>query len=109
MRRVLALALVLVTPALAFAGEITVLCPRGMQHVVAAAAEAFQRTTRHTVWLSYGTTGAILRRATADEVDVVINSEAGVAELEAKAAVRPGTRVLLGRVGIGVAVKAGAP
>jgi hypothetical protein len=39
------LLVVLVAPGVAAAAELTVLCPRGMQHAVAAAAEAFQRTT----------------------------------------------------------------
>lgn len=106
---VLALLAVLVMPRAAAAGEITVLCARGMQHVVAAAAEEFQRTTKHSVWFSYGTSGAILVRAGADRADVVIAGAAGVAELESKGAVEFGTRVVLGRVGVGVATKAGTP
>jgi molybdate transport system substrate-binding protein len=107
--RVVALLAVLVVPGVAAAAEITVLCARGMQHVVAAAAEEFQRTTKHSVWFSYGTTGGILGRVVADPADIVIASAAGVADLESKGAVELGTRVLLGRVGIGVATRVGAP
>lgn len=109
MKRLALFALVLLTPATAAAGEITVLCPRTVQAVVAAAAESFQRATRHSVWLSYGEVAAVATRALTEEADVVIATVPMLADLEAKAAVRPGTRVALGRVGIGVAVRAGTP
>jgi accessory colonization factor AcfC len=85
----------------ASAGEIMVLCPRGVQHAVAAAAEDFQRETRHRVWLSYGTADAIAERAPKEDFDVVINNAVGLMELETRGALRPGTRVMLGRVGTG--------
>jgi molybdate transport system substrate-binding protein len=105
----LAALMALVTPARAAAGEITVLCARGVQHAVAAAAEDFQRATRHSVWLSYGTVEAIADRARTEEADVVIGRAHAVTELETKGAVQPGTRVLLGRVSLAVAVRVGAP
>ena len=101
------LLVVLVVPGAAAAAEITVLCPRGMQHAVAAAAEEFQSATRHSVWMSYGTTGGIAVRAQTEEADIVIGSVAGLTELETKGAVRTGTRVVLGRVRVGVAVRPG--
>jgi molybdate transport system substrate-binding protein len=108
MTRALALLLVvLAAPAVAAAAELTVLCPRGVQQVVAAAAEEFQRATRHNMWLSYGTAGVIADRALTEEADIVIASVARVTELEVKGAVRRGTSVALGSVGIGVAVRAG--
>jgi molybdate transport system substrate-binding protein len=107
--RALALLIVLTMSGVAAAAEITVLCPRAVQHVVAPAAEDFQRSSRHNVWMSYGTADVIVPRARTEEADVVIGSEAAVADLEAKGAVRPGTRVVLGRVGIAVAIRAGAP
>jgi molybdate transport system substrate-binding protein len=70
-------------------------------------AHGHQMSARHSVWLSYGTTGAIAARAQTEEADIVIGSVTGLTELETKAAVRPGTRVVLGRVRIGVAVRAG--
>lgn len=109
MSRAIALVAVLLTPAIADAAEITVLCSRAVQHVVAAAAEAFQRTTRHSVWLSYGETAAVAGRALTESADVVIANVPAVTELETKAAVRSGTSVVLGRVGLGLAVRAGTP
>jgi molybdate transport system substrate-binding protein len=109
MIRAIALVACVLTPAAVDAAEITVLCSRAVQHVVAAAAEAFQKNTRHSVWLSYGETGAIAGRALTESADVVIANVPAVTELEAKAALRPGTRVVLGSVGLGVAVRAGTP
>jgi molybdate transport system substrate-binding protein len=107
-RAVALLLVLLAVPGVAAAAELTVFCPRDVQHAVAAAAEEFQHATRHSVWMSYGTTGALAVRARTEEADIVIGSVAGLAELETQGAVRPGTRVVLGRVRIGVAVRAGA-
>jgi molybdate transport system substrate-binding protein len=103
-----ALVLVLGVPVAAPGGEITVLCPRVMQQVIAAAAADFQRSARHDVWLSYGAGDAIDQRARTETADIVITSVVGVAQLEASGAVRPGTRAMLGRVALGVAVPAGS-
>jgi len=105
--RALVFAVLLVTPGLAAAAEITVLCPRGTQHAVALASEDFQARTRHNVWLIYGTNDRVLGRAAAEAADVVIASAAGLADLETKGVVQFGSRVVLGRVGLGVAVKKG--
>jgi molybdate transport system substrate-binding protein len=106
--RALAVAALLMVPSLAAAAEITVLCPRGTQHVVALAAEDFQRATRHNVWLVYGTSDRVLGRAANEAADVIVAPTPGVADLETKGVVQFGSRVALGRVGIGVAVKKGA-
>jgi molybdate transport system substrate-binding protein len=109
-RIALALLVALVVPAAAGAAEITVLCPRLLQRVIADAAAEFQRTTRHETWLVYGPGDGIVQRASTEPaVDIVIASVAAMAQLEAKGAVRRGTRVVLGRVGLGVAVRAGTP
>lgn len=103
----LAFLLALALPAGAAAAEITVLCPRVVQHVIAAVAADFQRSAGHDVWLSYGAGDAVAQRARTEPADIVITSAAGMAELEAAGAVRPGAPVVLGRVGLGVAVRAG--
>jgi molybdate transport system substrate-binding protein len=104
----LALLVAVAAPALASAAEVTVLCPRAVQRVVAAAAQDFQRRSRHAVWLSYGDADAIAARARAGGADVVIASDAALAQLEAEGALRAGSRIVLGQVGLGVAVRAGA-
>lgn len=108
-RMALTTLIALALPVQAAAGEITVLCARGVQHAVAAAAEDFQRATRHSVWLSYGTVEAIGERARTEEADIVIARAETVTALEAKGAVQPGTRAVLGRVSLAVAVRVGAP
>lgn len=95
-------------PGVAMAGEVTVLCPRAVQYVVAAAAQEFQRRTRHTVWLSYGTTASIESRAAGAEADVVIGGEDALAQLARRGVIRGESRVIVGRVGLGVAVRSGA-
>ena len=99
----------LALPHVTTAAEITVLCPRALQQVVATAAQDFQRRTRHTVWLSYGTTDVIATRALTEEADVVIGSDSALTQLEARGTIRGGSRVAIGRVGLGVAVRAGMP
>lgn len=114
MKRAPTLLAVALVPALLAAGasaaEITVLCPRGVQHTVTALAEDFQRETGHRLWFSFGTAGGVQARAAgADAADVVIASAAGVGELARRGVVLADRPVTLGRVGVGVAVRAGGP
>jgi ABC-type molybdate transport system substrate-binding protein len=96
---VLAAALALAVPAAA--AEITVLCARDVQQAVATVAEEFQVGARQNVWFSYGTAEEIANRARKEDADVVVARAAAVAELEAKGAVRPGTRVVFGNTRAG--------
>jgi ABC-type molybdate transport system substrate-binding protein len=92
--RALILLGVLVMASAAAAGEITVLCARDVQQAVASVAEAFQLGAKQSVWFSYGTADDIAMRARKEDADVVVAQAPAVAELEAKGAVRPGTRVV---------------
>lgn len=94
----------------ASATEIKVLCPRGAQNPVTEAAEAFMRETGNKVQFMFGTAGGLQTRAVAGKsADVLIVSSAGIEELMRRGTVVPGTWTDLGRVGVGVAVRAGAP
>ncbi len=74
-----------------------------------AVAHRFQGRTRTAVKLSPGPVGALRDRILSGEpADVAVVTPTILAELEAKGAVRPGSRVDLGRVGGGMAVRAGA-
>jgi molybdate transport system substrate-binding protein len=96
-------------PAAAVAAEITAVCPRGTQAPVAAVAEAFTRETGHVVRLVFGTSGGLQARAAGEQpADVVITSVLGVETLARRGAAVVGSRVDLGRVGVGVAVASGA-
>ena len=104
-----ALALTLVAVGAA-AEDITVLCPRGVQAALTNIAERFRADSGHRVTFVFGTAGAVARRAAAREsADVVIAAARGVDDLLARGVAVPGTRVNLGTVGVGIAVRAGSP
>jgi molybdate transport system substrate-binding protein len=104
------LALTVSVAAPAIAGELTVLCPRGVQAPLTALAERFQADTGHRVRFYFGTAGAIARRSAEGEAaDIVITASAAIADLLARGVASTGTRVELGGVGVGIAVKAGGP
>lgn len=95
----------------ATAAEVKVLTSGAFRPVVLALAPEFeQQMGGDTVTVATDTAGGVLRRAEAGEAfDVVVLTPAGLAELAAKGKVAAGTAMDLARVGIGAAVKAGAP
>lgn len=104
-----AVALALTLTALtAAAEEISVLCPRGVQAPLAAIAERFRAEQGHRVRFAYGTAGAVARRASEGEpADIVVTAARGLDELLARGVAVAGTRVSVGAVGVGIAVRAG--
>jgi molybdate transport system substrate-binding protein len=102
----LILALVGVGPA--FAAELTVLCPRGVQAPLATLAERFAADSGHRVHFAFGTAGGVARRAaTGEGADVIITAVRALDELVARGVVSAGSRIDLGGVGVGLAVRAG--
>jgi molybdate transport system substrate-binding protein len=94
----------------ASAAEVKVLTSGAFRPVVLALAPEFERQTGDTVAVATDTAGGVLRRVEAGEgFDLVVLTPAGLAELAAKGKVAAGTATDLARVGIGVAVKTGAP
>jgi len=80
------------------------------QAVTERIVEAFKRDTGAEVAASFAAVGAIKARVTRGEpVDVIILTQAMIDELAASGEITPGTRVDLGTVGTGVAVRAGTP
>jgi len=80
------------------------------QSVVMRIAEKFQRESGNLVNASYGAVGAMKTRVVAGEpADVIILTAALIDELIQQGWVVPGSRVDLGKVGTGVAVRAGTP
>lgn len=70
----------------------------------------FQRDSGHAVQAEFGAVGAMKARMLAGiPVDVIVLTAALIDELIASGEVLAGSRVDLGRVGTGVAVRAGAP
>lgn len=71
--------------------------------------EEFKRERGCDVAADFGAVGAMKARVTSGEaVDVITLTQAMIDELTAAGFVRPGSRVDLGKVGTGVAIRAGA-
>jgi len=80
------------------------------QAAVTQIAEKFQRESGDLINAAYGAVGAMKARVVAGEpVDVIILTAALIDELIREGLVVPGSRIDLGRVGTGVAVRAGTP
>jgi len=104
-----ALLAILTVPA-AGAAEVRVLTAGAFKPVVAALAPAFTARTGHTVVIVNDTAGALVRRIAGGEAfDLVVLTPDGIAGLGGAGKVLPGSAVPLARVGIGVAVREGAP
>jgi len=110
MKRVLAiLAGMVVACGAAVAGEITVLSGGAIEPGLHAAAQAFERQTGHHVKITFNTTPLIQKRMAAGETfDVVIAPPAATDQF-IKAGKVDGGGVNVGRVGLGAAVRPGAP
>jgi molybdate transport system substrate-binding protein len=106
----LAAALLLVAPRPAAADAITVLSAGAVREALQELAPAFERSAQQRVAITYGTAGALRAMlANGARADVVILPAESIAEAEASGWVRSGTRRDIARVGIGVAVRKGAP
>lgn len=70
----------------------------------------FAETTGHRLVITSGTLGVIQERLAGPETpDVVVLPAPAIEALDKAGKLRPGSRIRLARVGIGVAVRAGAP
>jgi molybdate transport system substrate-binding protein len=91
------------------AAEITVLSGGAVEPGLNAAAAALQKETGHTVKITYNTTPQIRKRVGGgDTFDVVIAPPAAIKEFAAAGKVEAGG-VDVGRVGMGVVIRPGAP
>jgi molybdate transport system substrate-binding protein len=89
---------------------ITILSAGAAQAVVEKIAAGYTRDTGNDVKAEFSAVGAMKQRVIAGEpVDVILLTSALVDELAASHHVAPGSRADLGKVGTGVAVRAGAP
>jgi molybdate transport system substrate-binding protein len=92
------------------AAEVKVICANAMMQVLGAVSGEFERATGHKLLITYGPAGAIRNRIAANEVaDVAIVPTPILDQLTSLAAVLPGSRVDVAKVGIGLAVRSGAP
>ena len=94
----------------ASAAEVKVLTTGAFKPVAMAIVPAFERQSGDTVVVANDTAGALVRRIEGSEpFDLVVLTPAALADLTARGKVAAGTTAPLARVGIGVAVKEGAP
>jgi len=97
------------TPA-SSAAEITVLTTGAFKSVVTAVVPEFEKQTGHKVVVANDTAGALAKRIAGGEAfDVVILTPPAIDQLAESGKVASGSAVRLARVGIGVAVRKGAP
>ena len=92
------------------AAELNVISAGAVRGVVGGIIEAYSKESGHTFKFTIGSTG-LLRDTIAkgQPADLIIASSPLMAELEASGKMTPGSRVDIGRIGLGVVVKAGAP
>jgi len=94
----------------AVAAELTVLSGGAVKAALTELAETWGRETGNRVTITYATTGASLQKLAAGEpADVVVLTAEAIGQLAAKGTVIAGTMADVARVGIGVAVREGAP
>ncbi len=102
-------AIAVAVPAASDAAEIKVLTTRAMNHVLTALAGEFQRTSEHKVAVILAPPAEIRRRIVSGEmVDVAMSGGGIIEDLVQQGKVAPGDQLVLARVGLGVAVRAGA-
>jgi molybdate transport system substrate-binding protein len=106
------LAVVLVAAAAvpAHADEIKVLSGNGARSAVAELCAQFERATGHTVTIHFAVNPEVQRRIEAGEAfDAAVLNPPVLDHLIAQKRIVAGTRTVLGRAGIGVAIREGAP
>jgi len=111
-RALVTLCLVLSVAAIAtvaMAAEVRVLSGGAVKAALTELAETWGRETGNRVTITYATTGASLQKLAAGEpADVVVLTAEAIDQLAARGTVLTGTKADVARVGIGVAVRAGA-
>jgi molybdate transport system substrate-binding protein len=106
----IAAVVVLVAGAPALADELVVLAAGATESTVRDVFGAFEKEGGHEVKLTFGAVGKLRDLyLSGQKADVLIVTPVIIEQLEAKGVVRPGSRVDLGHVGGGIAVRAGAP
>ena len=94
----------------ATAAEVKVMAGTALVGAFGELVPQFERATGHKLVIQYGATGTFKRQVEAGEaVDLVIIGSEGVDDLIKQGKIAAETRVELARVGIGMAVRAGAP
>jgi molybdate transport system substrate-binding protein len=107
--RVVAVAMVLMWPASAWAADIKVLCSSGFKAVMEDLASQFERATQHKVLVRYGLAAVLKQEIDAGEsFDLAILTPAAIDDLIATLTVAADSRTILARSGLGIAIRVGA-
>jgi molybdate transport system substrate-binding protein len=94
----------------AVAAEIKVLTTGAFKQVVVALVPEFEKATGHKVVVDNGTVGQLIKRVDGGEAfDVLVLNPRGIENYMKTGKIVPGTGAPVGKVGVGVMVKAGAP
>ena len=103
-----AFALTLAQPAAA--AEVNVLGANAMMAALKAMTSEFERTSGHKLTLNFGSAGQVKSRVEAgDAIDVAITSVPAMEDLIKQGKIAADSRVVVAKVGLGVAVRAGTP
>jgi molybdate transport system substrate-binding protein len=90
------------------AAELKIISAGAVRGVIAAMIEDYARRTGHTFDFTVGSTGQLREViASGKPADLIIVSASTMGELEKTGKITPGSRVDLGRVGLGVVVREG--
>lgn len=96
--------------AIARADDLTVLAAGATESTLRDVVPTFEKESGHRVTAAFGAVGKLRDQVEAGaQPDVVIVTPVIIEQLEAKGRVRPASRVDLGEVGGGIAVRGGAP
>jgi len=101
--------LMLAQVGVADAAEIKVLCSTGLKAVAAELVPQFERATKHTVAIRYGLAAGLKQQIEGGEpFDVAFLTPAAMDDLVADGKIAVGTRMVIARSGLALAVRAGA-
>ena len=91
------------------AGEVRVISAGAVKSIVSDLAQAYEKETGNTVVMQFGPMGFVRQKLASDPADVVIMSDTVIEDTIAKGGVAAGSRTDIGRTGMGVGVRDGAP
>lgn len=97
-------------PVVSAVAEIKILSAGATKAALAPLVQTYEKQTGAKVEVSYGTMGLLQEKIAAGErADVIIATVEVLTDLEKHGKVVPGSRAALAEIGVGVAVRAGAP
>ena len=109
-RCVLIVSILMSLAGMAAAADVRVLSVRATEGALQMLAREFTRETGHHVVFSFGSPATVMQKIKANDVhDVVVVAEPAMDQLDRDGIVNPESRVRLANVGLGVAVREGAP